>query len=139
MANLLGRSKIVPAIVPTAGSVAAITAVEVDGTGFDRACFILATGAAGTSATLSGKIQKAAATGMGTPADVTGAAIVNLAAATGASKVYGIDLQIDPAKPFMIWVGAVGTQTFANGAVCVLYEGSGTYPKVAATEAVIVS
>lgn len=135
--SILGTTKIVPAIVPTAGSVAAITAVEVNCTGFDRVCYILGTGAAASGATLTLKVQEAAATGMGTPADVTGAALVNLAAATGASKVFGIDCRVNPAKPFQILVGAVGTQTFANGAVAILYEGSGTYPKVAATEAVI--
>lgn len=139
MANLLGRVKVVPAIVPTVGSVADITAVEVDCTGFDRVCYILGTGAAGSGATLTLRVQEAAATGMGTAADITGAALTNLAAATGASKVFGIDVRVNPAKPFQILVGAVGTQTFANGAVAILYEGSGTYPKTAATQAVIAS
>lgn len=137
--NLLGNCKIVPAIVPTAGAVKAITATAVDCTGFDRVCYVLGTGAAGTGATLTLKVQEAAVVAMTSAADITGAALVNLAAATGASKMYGIDVRVNPAKPFQILVGDVGTQTFANGAVAILYEGSGTYPKTAATEAVIVS
>lgn len=137
--NLLGNCKIVPAIVPTAGAVDDITAVAVDCTGFDRVMYVLGTGAAGTGATLTLKVQEAAVVAMTSAADITGAALTNLAAATGASKMYGIDCKVNPAKPFQILVGAVGTQTFANGAVAILYEGSGTYPKTAATEAVIVS
>ena len=137
--NLLGRVKVVPAIVPTAGAADAITATEVNCAGFDRVCYILATGAAGAGATLALKVQEAAATGMADAADITGAALVNLAAATGASKTFGIDVRVNPAKPFQILVGTVGVQTFANGAVAILYEGSGTYPKTAATQAVIAS
>ncbi len=135
--NLLGRMKVVPAIVPTAGSVGAITATEVDCTGFDRVCYILGTGAAATNATLTLKVQEAAATGMGDAADITGAALTQVKAAAGASKVYAIDIPVNPAKPFQILAGSVGTDTFANGAVAILYEGSGTFPKTAATQAII--
>lgn len=137
MENLLENCQIVPAVVPTAGSVAAMTPVEVDGRGFSKALFIIATGAAATNGTLDAKIQKAATAG-GSLADCTGAAITQLAAATGASKVYAIDVTIDPAKPFMKVTGEVGTATFANGIVCILYRGSGKYPKSApATQAVL--
>lgn len=138
MSLLFDYTKIVPAIVPTAGSVAAITAVEVDATGFDRVCYILGTGAAGTGATLTLKVQEAAATGMANAADITNAKLTNLAAATGADKVFAIDVPVNPAKPFQILVGAVGTQTFANGAIAILYNGSGTFPKTKPTQAVVV-
>ena len=135
--NLLGRMKVVPAIVPTAGSVGAITATEVDCTGFDRVCYILGTGAAATDATLTLKVQEAAATGMGDAADITGAALTQVKAATGASKVYAIDIPVNPAKPFQKAVAACGTANVTVGAIAVLYEGSGTFPKVAAKEAII--
>ena len=137
--NLLGNCKIVPAIVPTAGAAEAITATAVDCTGFDRVLYVFGTGAAGTGATVALKVQEAAVVAMTSAADITGAALTNLAAATGASKMYGIDCRVNPAKPFQILVGTVGTQTFANGAVAILYEGSGTYPKIAATQALIIS
>ncbi len=137
MDYLLQNCKIVPAVVPSAGAVDDITAVEVDARGFSRALFIIGTGAAAAGATLSAKIQKSATSG-GALSDCTGAALTNLAAATGASKVYGIDVTVDPAKPFMSLTGAVGTDTFANGCVCVLYNGSGSYPNAApATQAIL--
>lgn len=135
--NLLGRCKIAPAVVPTAGSVANLTPVEVDGRGFDRAMFIFALGAAASGGTFDAKIQNSATAG-GTLADMTDAALTQVVEA-GASKVYAIDVRIDPARPYMKVTGAVGTATFANGAVAVLYEGSGTFPKTAAAEAVIAS
>jgi len=82
--------------------------------------------------------HKAAATGMSGAADITGAALTQVAAATGASKVYAIDIPVNPAKPFQKAVGVAATNTVAIGAVAVLYEGSGTFPKTAATEAIIV-
>lgn len=137
--SLLGRAKIVPAVVPTAGAAEAMTETEVDCTGFDRVCYIISTGAAGTAATLDFKVQDAAATGMSGAADIASAVLTQALAASGASKVYAIDLRVNPARPFQKPVGVVGTQTFANSAIAVLYEGTGSYPKTAATEAVIVS
>jgi hypothetical protein len=124
--RLPDKIKIVNAVVPTAGIVDAIAATEVDGTGYSRVMWVLSTGAAGTGATLSFKIQSAAATG-GSFGDVTSAALTNLAAATGASKQFVIDMPVNPAKPFMQVVGAVGTQTLANCCAAVLYKGV-SYP-----------
>ena len=134
--NLLGRSKIVNSMVPTAGSTGAMTEVEIDCTGFDRVCHIITIGAAAGASTFNYKVQSAAATGMSGAADVTSAALVEVAAA-GASKVYAIDMPVDPAKPFQIAVAVVGTADFACAAIAVLYEGSGTFPKTAATQAII--
>jgi len=138
MKNLLGECKIVQAAIPTAGSVASITCAEVNCAGFDRVCYIIDTGAAGAAgSTLNFKIQEAAATGMGSAADITGAALTEVAG-SAPNLVYAIDVPVNPAKPFQKAVGAVGTNTFANGAVAILYRGSGTYPKTAATQAIIV-
>jgi hypothetical protein len=103
-----------------------MTETEVNGTGFSRVLWLVHAGAAATGATLDFKIQSATATG-GSFSDVTSAALTQVLAASGASKVYGIDMPVDPAKPFMIPVGVVGTDTFANSAVAILYRGV-SYP-----------
>jgi hypothetical protein len=130
--------KIVPAVVPSAGSVAALTAVEVDGTGYNRVLWVLQTGAQAVGGTLSFKIQNAAATG-GSFADQTSAALVSLGASAG-SKIYTLDAPVDPTRPFMNVVGAVGTDTIANSVIAILYKGS-SYPVATtyATQAVVVA
>jgi len=133
---LIENVKVVPAVVPSAGAATTITPVEVDGRGFSKALFIIATGAAATGAKLNAKIQKSATAG-GSLADVTGAALTELAAADDASKVFAIEVTIDPAKPFMKVTGAVGTDTFANSITCVLFDGSRKYPNSAAATQVI--
>ena len=135
--SLLGYCKIVPSIVPVSSNTA-LTEAEIDCTGFDRVCHIITVGAMASGATLDYQVQSAAATGMSGAADVSGAALTQIAAASGASKVYAIDMPVDPAKPFQKAVGAAGTNTVLVGAVAVLYNGSGTYPKIAATQAIII-
>ena len=135
--NLLGRCKIVNSIVPVSSNTA-LTETEIDCRGFDRVCHIITVGAMATGATLDYKVQEAAATGMGSAADISGAALTQIAAATGASKVYAIDIPVNPAKPFQKAVGAAATDVVLSGAIAILYEGSGTYPKTAATEAIII-
>lgn len=135
--NLLGRCKIVNSIVPVSSNTA-LTGVEIDCTGFDRVCHIITVGAMATGSTLDYKVQDAAATGMSGAADITGAALTQIAAASGASKVYAIDVPVNPARPFQKAVGAAATDVVLVGAVALLYEGSGTFPKTAATQAIIV-
>ena len=134
--NLLGRVKIVNSIVPVSSNTA-LTETEIDCTGFDRVCHIITVGAMATGSTLDYKVQDAAATGMSGAADITGAALTQIAAASGASKVYAIDVPVNPARPFQKAVGVAGTDVVLVGAVAVLYEGSGTFPKTAATQAII--
>ena len=118
--------KVVSTVVPTVGSIGGMTETEVNGTGYSRVMWILHTGAAVATGTIDFKIQSATTTG-GSFSDVTNAVLTQLLAATGASKVFAIDMPVDPAKPFMIPVGVVGTATFANSAVAVLYRGT-SYP-----------
>ena len=134
--NLLGRMKIVQSVAPVTSSTA-LTATEIDCTGFDRVCHIINVGAMTANGTFDYKVQEDSATGMANAADVTGAKLTQIKAATGASKVYAIDIPVNPAKPFQKAVAACGTANVTVGAIAVLYEGSGTYPKTAATEAVI--
>jgi len=134
--NLLGRMKIVQSVAPVTSNTA-LTETEIDCTGFDRVCHIINVGAMTATGTFDYKVQEDSATGMATAADITGAALTQVKAATGASKVYAIDIPVNPAKPFQKAVAACGTANVTVGAIAVLYEGSGTYPKTAATEAVI--
>jgi hypothetical protein len=124
--RLPDKIKIVTTVVPTAGAAAGMTETEVNGTGYSRVMWLLHTGAAATGATIDFKIQSATSTG-GSFADVSSAALTQILAASGASKVYAIDMPVDPARPFMIPVGVVGTDTFANSAVAILYKGT-DYP-----------
>ena len=137
--NLLGRTKIVPSIVPTAGAAQACTEVAIDCAGFDRVCHIIVLGAAGAAGSVFDyKVQEDSAAAMNVDAtDIAGAVLVQVAN-TGADKVYAIDVPVNPAKPYQKAVAVVGTNTFANGAVAILYNGSGTYPKIAATQAIII-
>ena len=116
-------SKIVLAVAPSAGSVATYTPIVVDGTGFDRVKFVIATGAAGAgNSTMSFKVQSSATSG-GSYADVSGAASAGLTKAANASTIQVYDIPVDPAKPFMKAVGAVGTDTLANCIIAELYNG----------------
>ena len=134
--SLLGYCKIVQSVAPVTSSTA-LTATEIDCTGFDRVCHIINVGAMTATGTFDYKVQEAAATGMANAADVTGAALTQVTASSGANKVYAIDLPVNPAKPFQKAVAACGTADVTVGAIAVLYEGSGTFPKTAAKEAII--
>jgi hypothetical protein len=128
--------KIVQSVAPVTSDTA-LTETEIDCTGFDRVCHIINVGAMTANGTFDYKVQEDSATGMATAADITGAALTQVKAATGASKVYAIDIPVNPAKPFQKAVAACGTANVTVGAIAVLYEGSGTYPKTAATQAII--
>ena len=134
--NLLGRMKIVQSVAPVTSNTA-LTETEIDCTGFDRICHIVNVGAMTATGTFDYKVQEDSATGMSSAADVTGAALTQVLAATGANKVYAIDMPVNPAKPFQKAVAACGTANVTVGAIAVLYEGSGTFPKTAATQAII--
>ena len=134
--NLLGRMKVVQSVAPVTSNTA-LTETEIDCTGFDRVCHIINVGAMTATGTFDYKVQEDSATGMAAAADITGAALTQVLAATGATKVYAIDVPVNPAKPFQKAVAACGTANVTVGAIAVLYEGSGTFPKTAATQAII--
>ncbi len=133
--NLLGRTKIVQSYAPVATD-GAITATEIDCRGFDRVCHIINVGAIVSGGKLDYKVQEAAATGMDNASDITDAALTQVVEA-GKLNVYAIDVPVNPLKPFQKAVATAATQNVTSGAVAVLYEGSGTFPKTAAKEAII--
>jgi hypothetical protein len=134
--SLLGYCKIVQSVAPVTSNTG-LTETEIDCTGFDRVCHIINVGAMEATGTFDYKVQEDSATGMASAADVTGAKLTQVKAASGASKVYAIDIPVNPAKPFQQAVAACGTANVTVGAIAILYKGSGTYPKTAATEAII--
>jgi hypothetical protein len=134
--SLLGYCKIVQSVAPVTSNTG-LTETEIDCTGFDRVCHIINVGAMTVGGTFDYKVQEDSATGMASAADVTGAKLTQVKAASGASKVYAIDIPVNPAKPFQQAVAACGTANVTVGAIAILYKGSGTYPKTAATEAII--
>lgn len=134
------KIKQVLACVPSAGAATAMTAVVVDGTGYNRALYTLATGAQATGGTMTLKITESDASG-GSYADITSAALANLGASSG-SKVYTLDIPVNPAKPFQKIAGTIGTDTIANAIICTLYRPNESvkYPisTAYATQAIIV-
>lgn len=135
--RLSDKIKIVNAVVPSAGAAGTMTAIAVDGTGYDRVMFILTTGAATSGATGTFKITSSAATG-GTYTDVSGAALTNLADTDG-SKQFVVDMPVAAAKPFFKVAGTTVTQPIANSTIAILYRGK-TYPVATsyAGEAVVI-
>ena len=132
--NLLGRTKIVQSYAPVTSDTT-ITTTEIDCRGFDRVCHIINVGAIVSGGKLDYKVQEAAASN-GTFGDIEDAELTQVEYA-GRSNVYAIDIPVNPLKPFQKAVATAATQNVTSGAVAVLYEGSGTYPKDAAKEAII--
>ena len=135
--RLSDKIKIVNAVVPSAGGAGAMTAVAVDGTGFDRVMFVLSTGAATAGGSGTFKITSSATTG-GDYTDVAGAALTNLADTDG-SKQFVVDMPVAAAKPFFKVAGTTVAQPIANSTIAILYRGK-TYPVATsyAGEAVVI-
>jgi hypothetical protein len=133
--SLLGYCKIVPSIVPVSSNTA-LNEVVIDCAGFDRVCHIIATGAIATGGKLDYKVEESANSNGSSASAITGAELTQITD-TGGSKIYAIDVPVNPAKPYQIAVGVAATANVAVSAVAVLYKGSGTFPKTAATQAII--
>jgi len=133
--NLLGRTKIVTSILPVVHN-DALTETVIDCTGFDRVCHIIHVGAIASGGTLEYSVTESAKADGSSASAITGAALTKVLQA-GKENVYAIDIPVNPAKPYQLAVGVAAVANVAVGAVAVLYEGSGTFPKVAAKEAII--
>lgn len=70
-----------------------ITGTAVDMQGWEGCLFIIEIGAMVAAGTFDAKAQSAAASGFGTAHDITNAALTQLAAASGGSKCYAIDVK----------------------------------------------
>ena len=125
--SILSDTKVVQALAACPGTVGAQTPVEVDATGFRRACFILTLGTASTGGKLDAKVQKSDTTG-GTFSDITGAALTQVTKAAGDNKVEIIDVSVPGASVFLNLVVTTSTADFPVGAVCILHQGDGPLP-----------
>jgi len=106
------------------------TPIEVDGRGFDRACWAVQrqTQAGATKNTLRTSLYNSATTG-GTYAIVAGC--LGTMANTTSSKTYQLEFRIDGTRPFMKLYGTgggAGTSTMACAALAILYRGSRSLP-----------
>jgi len=106
------------------------TPVEVDGSGFDRACFVVQRGTqtGGTKNTLRTSLYHSATTG-GTYTLASGT--LGTMANTTSNKAYQLEFAVTAAKPFLKLYGTgggSGTATMACAAVAVLYRGSRALP-----------
>ena len=134
--QLADKIKIVNAVVPSAGGAGAMTAIAVDGTGYDRVMFVLSTGAATAGGSGTFKITSSATTG-GAYADVASAALANLADTDG-SKQFIIDMPVSKTKAFFKVAGTTVAQAIANSTIAILYRGV-NYPVSTAYAAQIVT
>ncbi len=122
MESLLAYSNIVKAVVPIEGTTGhAVTATEVNASGFARCAFLIMTGAMDANCVLECKAQQAATSG-GTFANITSAALTNVTSA-GASKVYLIDLPVNESYPYLKLAATCGTAQGVFAALAVLYNG----------------
>ena len=106
------------------------TPVEVDGSGFDRACFVVQRGTqtGATKNTLRTSLYHSATTG-GTFTLASGT--LGTMANTTSNKAYQLEFAITAAKPFLKLYGTgggTGTATMVCAAVAVLYRGSRVLP-----------
>lgn len=120
--TLLSDKKVVMASVPHIGTAGTMTATAVDGTGFDRACFVIAIGAMENTATLNAQITDCDTTG-GSYTNTAGTALTQIAD-TGGSKIHTIDVPVKAGRPFMKTLIVTGTAAAVNSAICILYRGS---------------
>ena len=133
--SLLGYCKIVTSILPVVHN-AGLTETVIDCTGFDRVCHIIHVGEIANGGTLEYSVTESAKSDGSSGSAITGAALTKVLEA-GKENVYAIDIPVNPAKPYQLAVGVAANANVNVGAVAVLYEGSGTFPKVAAKEAII--
>lgn len=123
--------KTVRAILPVSLATAAVgtygIAVDASG-GYDRAQFVISVGAMTTTTGQFGCKVRHSTSSTGTYSDYTQAALTKITApATGANKVYEIDVAVSGTKPFLKLYGT-STKTVVVSAICNLYRGSKRLP-----------
>lgn len=128
MAHLfMSVSDVQPAIAPTSGASGAIVGLPVNGTGYDRVCFIFGAGAPTATATLDAKVWESATSG-GTYTSRASASLTQMTSGVATSTCATIDLSVDSAKPWLKISGSIGTSTWPLSAVAVTYRPSAPQP-----------
>ena len=130
MEELLGYVKPVMAIDPVSKNNAAIVATAVDAQGYDRCCFLIMTGAVAATAGVSCRVQESATSGGSYTDRTTTAALTDFSGTASSSKIYGVDVGVNSAKPFMKLYGTCGTAAVLHGAVALLYRGTTPDPNL---------
>jgi hypothetical protein len=125
--KLLSDVLVTPAVAASAGGVGTMTAIEVDGRGYDRVLYIIDLGVATGGGLFDGKIQEAATSGGGLT-DISGSALTQVTKAAGDNKVELIDVPVNPAKPFQKILAVTTTAAFPNAVVALCYKGSRLNP-----------
>ena len=124
------------ALNPKSHAVAAITGTAIDGTGFDRAMFVLCVGDISTGGGIDAEIKQAS-TATATYATIAGSGMTKLTAAAGDNKSVIMDVPVAAASPWLKLTGTATTAVVLAGAVCILYNGQATRPPTqGATETV---
>lgn len=128
MSHLIYNIEPVVAITPATMTAATHSGVTIDGTGYDRAAFIMMLGSGAGASTMTFQISKSA-TSAGTYTIATGASFVSFSStATITNRCAMMDIPVDPAKPWMRVVDTVGTATLDGACLCLLYDGTHTRP-----------
>ena len=125
MEELFAYVKPAIAILPVSKSGAAIAATAVDSRGYGRVAFLLEVGAMGTGAGLSCAATESATSGGSYAAKSPAAALTSLVAATGASKLYALDVPVNSDKPYLKLYGTAGTAAVLHSAIALLYRQNG--------------
>lgn len=127
------------ALAPVSASSGAQNGNVIDMTDYEGIVFFLEVGAMTATGTLDMKIQRAAVVAFSTPVDIAGAALTQILAASGGSKVYAVDVPM----PAMGFVRCVVTPATAASVFGVTYQQYGKRgkrgPTQAATQAVKVA
>lgn len=126
MHKLTYEMQIARAVAP-ATSNTTFTGIEVNATGYDRACYVINVGAMTNTATLDAYCTESATTG-GSFANTSTSDALTQVADTGGAKLYIIDHPVNSAKPFLKLAMAAGTANVVASAICILYNGTRIKP-----------
>lgn len=140
--DLLGATQHIAPATASTGSYG-ITGTAVDMQGWEGCVFLISIGAMVASGTFDAKVQSAAASAFGTAHDITNAALTQLAAATGASKLYAIDVKAQTMtaanagdRYLRIAAQGDGSHNVTYDVVAITYRRNGALPPTAPAQLV---
>ena len=125
MENIDDYVKFAKAIVPIHGTTDnATTATVVDASGYNRAAFIIETGAMDALNVFEMEVTQSASSG-GTYTLVSDSALTDIESTAGASSLFLIDMAVDSDYPYLKLRGTCGTARGLIAAICCLYNPTG--------------
>ncbi len=126
--SITSVTKITQAISPLSNAAGAVAGTSIDARGFDRVCFVMEIGTmANAGATMVYAVDQNDTSGT-SGAQISGT-LSTIAATSGASESYPVDVAVDPDTPFLTLKSTAGTGWVEVGGTAILYNGSGLYPK----------